>query len=55
MNFERLTKTVRVSDPDCWYEKDTVKVHLFVTSPYKGVCKQKVKTQMKKNSQRAAE
>lgn len=36
MEFERLTKTVRVSDPECWYGRDTVKVHLFVTPPYTG-------------------
>lgn len=32
--FERLTKTVRVSDPENWYERDTVDVWLYVTSPY---------------------
>ena len=35
MDFERLTKTVRVTDPECWYGRDTVEVHLFVTPPYK--------------------
>ena len=36
MDFERLTKTVKVTDPECWYGQDTVEVHLFVTPPYKG-------------------
>lgn len=36
MEFERLTKTVKVTDPECWYGQDTVKVHLYVTPPYEG-------------------
>lgn len=34
MEFEKLTKTVKVTDPECWYGKNTVDVHLFVTTPY---------------------
>ena len=37
MEFEELTKLVKVTDPECWYGKDMVKVSLFVTPPYKGV------------------
>ena len=35
INYEKLTlvKTVRVTDPWCWYNKDTVEVILWVT-PY---------------------
>lgn len=35
MEFEKLTKTVKVTDPECWYGRDTVNVSLFVTPPYK--------------------
>lgn len=34
--FERLTKTVRVSDPERWYGQNTVQVSLYVTPAYKG-------------------
>lgn len=34
MDFERLTKTVRVTDPECWYGQDEVKVSLYITPPY---------------------
>lgn len=37
MDFERLTKTVRVTDPENWYNKDTVDVSLFVTPAFRGV------------------
>ena len=32
----RLTKTVRVSDPDMWYQKNEVNISLYITPPYKG-------------------
>lgn len=35
MEFEKLTKLVKVTDSECWYGKDMVKVSLFVTPPYK--------------------
>lgn len=35
MDFERLTKVVHVTDKENWYGKDTVKVSLYVTRPYK--------------------
>lgn len=34
--LEKLTKTVRVSDPEHWYMENTVKVSLYVTPSYKG-------------------
>jgi hypothetical protein len=37
MEFERLTKTVRVADSENWYNQDTVDVSLFVTPPYLGI------------------
>ena len=36
MEFERLTKTVKVKDKECWYGQDEVKVSLYVTPPYEG-------------------
>jgi hypothetical protein len=37
MDFERLTKTVRVSDPEHWYNQEHVTVSLFVTPPFRGI------------------
>lgn len=34
--FPRLTKKVKVSDPNMWYGRDEVDVSLFVTSPFRG-------------------
>lgn len=34
--FPRLTKKVKVSDPEMWYGKSEVDVSLFVTPPYAG-------------------
>ena len=34
-SMERITKTVHVSDPDCWYRRDTVTVTLFVGIPFR--------------------
>lgn len=34
--LETLTKTVRVSDPDRWYCRDTVTVKLCVASSFRG-------------------
>jgi hypothetical protein len=37
MEFEKLTKTVRVTDPENWYNQNTVEASLFVTPPYCGI------------------
>ena len=36
MDFKRLTKTVKVTDPECWYGRDTVDVSLVVTPVVNG-------------------
>ena len=41
--FPRLTKKVKVSDPNMWYQKNEVDVSLFVTPPYKGTVYVKIR------------
>lgn len=38
----RLVKTVKVSDPENFYQQDTVEVALYITPPYKGNAKVRV-------------
>ena len=33
--LDQIRKTVRVSDPDCWYRRDTVTVSLYVGIPFR--------------------
>lgn len=33
--LDPIRKTVRVSDPDCWYRRDTVTVSLYVGIPFR--------------------
>lgn len=40
--FHRLTKTVKVSDPDMWYQQNEVDVSLYVSPPYKGTVQVKI-------------
>lgn len=34
--MRKMIKIVKVSDPECWYNQDTVEVGLYVTPPYNG-------------------
>lgn len=36
LDRKSVKKTVRVSDPECWYGEDTVTVELYIAPPYKG-------------------
>lgn len=33
--MERLSKRVAVSDPENWYQQDSVTIHLYVSAPFR--------------------